>query len=862
LAIVDTSPERASGLDLSLDAESCLRLGGFCRDLWRASNQFTNTSDLFTIAASLAVRDLNCAAVGLWLWDAEDRAWRLTAAAGRISGAEITRIAIRDRELDNPPDSNQCVDAAVPLLRSAFRRKAESESRANFAVAPIEGYLSGLGMIALWFDHLDPYAAGAMAYQAADDLADVAGAIARQTKERDLARLSAAVVDCSPCAIIGLNRDQCCTRWNTAAMQMFGWPEREVLGKRLPLVRDERAVLQDSFTRCLSSRLPVRSSFTGQRWDGSECAVQAVFCPLVDGQDNVHEVLMLVRDDTAAATVRNQVQLNLEVSSLLVRTPEQDGFCASLTTMIGQRLDCRAVRFWTSDEHGAWRATAEWTATRAASLNPLERLGGDDSDGDEELRALAIARREILCPWLSHDEGRPLRSVPPKEFAVDVAVPIIAGDDVPAVLFLRGLAPGSDPQRLSDLLENLARQVGQTIDRERSRTRMAQMESSLRQSRKVEAVGMLAGGIIHDFNNLLTVVLGNCELAKLTCDLNDRAGKFVDEIQLAGERAAGLARQLLGFTRKREVQPTHILLCECLRQFRPVLQRIVGRDVELELDEAEGQFPVLIDGVELEQVLLNLAANSRDAMPRGGRLAVTTRCVELSLRDVAAFPSVKPGEFIELAVADTGCGMDEATRRRMFEPFFTTKGAGHGTGLGMATVFDIVQRASGTIQVWSQIGKGTRVAIYLPRAAAGIAVRQVDAAPGESPRGTEHVVLVEDETALRSLTQQILEVHGYRVASFASGREAIEYVRSHRSSVELLITDLMMPVMSGDEVARQARRHAGDLPVVFTSGHHELLEAVGREFGSGASTLRKPFTSDQLAVAVRRALDRSPVTES
>jgi signal transduction histidine kinase/ActR/RegA family two-component response regulator len=440
-----------------------------------------------------------------------------------------------------------------------------------------------------------------------------------------------------------------------------------------------------------------------------------------------------------------------------------------------------------------------------------------------------------------------------------VAVPILLGGDVRAVLVFYGVDAGSVGARLHDLIAFIADQVAQALAREQMSATLRETEEALRQTRKMEAIGMLAGGIAHDFNNLLTVILGNCELLQDQLASQPRIGEFVEEIRSASDRAAQLTRQLLTFSRKRPSQPDVVNLNQVLRDFERMLQRVVGAatTVELRLDPAV--HPVRLDRVEFEQVMLNLAANARDAMPGGGQLTISTANVSLGLKAVAPFSDVKPGDFAELSVSDTGCGMDEQTRSRLFQPFFTTKGVGQGTGLGLATVYGIIRHGHGFVRVESQPGTGSRFLIYLPRTPLGIAPREVDAQPTDDPRGSETVLVVEDEDVLRNLVQRILVVHGYTVFAAPNGRDALDLLRDGARGAHLLLTDIVMPQMTGLQLAEETRRLRPELPTLFMSGYPDLADPTGSHIPRGADLLCKPFTSDALARAVRQALDRSRV---
>lgn len=842
--------------DMALDAEASRRMRAFCRELWRSSSHVTSLEDLYASVVGLAVRNLGCLAAGIWMWHADQQIWKLTASSGPFGRHELDRVTVSIKNPVALADPNRLVSSATARLRSLTESVASAGGVGlTLETSSISSFLSQPAMLAVWSDGSDAARQGSMVRMAAEDIGEAAGSLVRQNKTRDLAQMADAAIHYSPCAVIGLDLQQNCTRWNTTAMQVFGWPEREVLGQPLPIGRGDSKTFNDAWKRCLDGRLPIRSGWTAERWDGTTCPVQGTFVPLRGENEGVREVLLLIRDDSAGAAIARALQLELDVAQLLNKSPSLEAVAEPFLTLLGEQLDCQGAALWVCEPESGWRSAAAWNTPRPVLVaRPRYRLPQEEHACDERLRRESAEHRDILCVAGTSDP-RPLRGVPARELLVKAGIPLIVDGEALGVILLRGISPGQDPQRLTDVLEGIARQVARRLAHDRAVAALAERESALRQSRKVEAIGMLAGGIVHDFNNLLTVVLGNCELARFTAGEESRVHRFIDEIQMAGERATALSRQLLAFCRRREIVPQIIPVGESLHAFRPMLQRIVGQPCAVEVDSPDSSLAVLIDPVEIEQVLLNMASNARDAMPTGGRLRFATCLSTLELRDLVDFPKARAGEFVQLAISDTGCGMDEATRRRLFEPFFTTKKEGRGTGLGLATVWDIVERAGGTIRVDSQPGVGTTFTIALPRAASGIVPRQVDAPPGESPRGTETVVIVEDEPALRTLARQILEIHGYTVHAFASGAEAIPFLRTNRKRVDLLVTDLMMPGQTGDSIAAEARRLSPDLPVLFMSANHDLLESIGQSFTGPHGTLRKPYASDNLTVAVRRVLE-------
>jgi two-component system, cell cycle sensor histidine kinase and response regulator CckA len=381
------------------------------------------------------------------------------------------------------------------------------------------------------------------------------------------------------------------------------------------------------------------------------------------------------------------------------------------------------------------------------------------------------------------------------------------------------------------------------------------LEAQFQQAQKMEAVGRLAGGVAHDFNNLLTVILGYCELFLENLTPNDPGRGDMKQIQQAGMRAAGLTRQLLAFSRKQIIEPTLLDLTVIVTEMRPMLSPLIGEDVRVRVNVRPDLMKVKADRGQVEQLILNLALNARDAMPNGGTLTIETANIEIDENYAATHLSVKPGPHVVLTVSDTGSGMTPEVQARLFEPFFTTKPVGKGTGLGLATVHGVVLRSGGSIGVYSEVGKGTSFKVYFPRA--DVAEMELAAPPPviRPGRGAETVLVVEDADGLRDLTKRLLERQGYTVLVAPNAAEALQLFERN-PSIGVLLTDVVMPGASGPELTRQLVEQRPGLRVIYMSGYTEDAIVHHGVLDPGIAFLHKPFTSEALGRKIREVLDR------
>ncbi|MBI5311310.1 MAG: PAS domain S-box protein [Actinobacteria bacterium] len=424
------------------------------------------------------------------------------------------------------------------------------------------------------------------------------------------------------------------------------------------------------------------------------------------------------------------------------------------------------------------------------------------------------------------------------------------GSEFPAEISLSMIHIGDEPFALSAI-----RDITDRVGAERERKRL-ETELKLNQSRRLESIGQLAGGVAHDFNNLLAVIMNYAEFVATSVQDRPKVRDDVEQIQSAAKRAAALTRQLLTFSRREMVKPRPLDVNEVLANLEKLLRRTIGEDIHLSTKFEPDIWTVVADPGQLEQIVMNLTVNARDAMPSGGILEIETQNVELDDEFTRQHPdSPAPGRYVRLTVSDTGTGMPPDVAVRAFEPFFTTKAEGEGTGLGLATVYGIVKAAGGNVLIYSEKDHGTAVKIHLPASDAQLTLES-EHQPSETRGQGEVVVVVEDEESVRILVKRVLTGNGYEVVAFSRAREAIEMLRDADARVDLLLTDVVMPEMQGSELAAEAQILRPGLRISFMSGYSETLVERMDAAEAARNLIEKPFTSVELLAHVRESLDR------
>ncbi|MGA2593013.1 MAG: response regulator [Bryobacteraceae bacterium] len=472
-----------------------------------------------------------------------------------------------------------------------------------------------------------------------------------------------------------------------------------------------------------------------------------------------------------------------------------------------------------------------------------------------DLREALSQKWDLILAEYASGEFRPLAALEIlHETGADI--PFVAiSDPVPEESVLEVLKAGAGGHITRDRLSRLGATVARELSQAEGRRERGRLEQQFRQAQKMEAVGRLAGGVAHDFNNLLTVITGYADLLLAGARLEPSQRTALEEIRRAAERGGALTHQLLAFSRRQPFTPRVVQLNTLIVNMEKMLSRLIGEDIDLITVPAAEPALARTDPGHLEQVIMNIVVNARDAMPGGGKLIIETANALVDQTYAGQNVDLKPGSYVVLAISDTGMGMDVETTAHLFEPFFTTKAPGKGTGLGLATAYGIVKQSGGAISIYSEPGHGTTVKVYLPSAQSKTPTEAAEQASPASLRGSETILLIEDEARVRKLIREVLTSRGYHVLEALRGDEAIRKAAKHDGRIHLLLADVVMPEMSGPQAVESIRALHPGIKVLYMSGytdeamvHHGILE-------SGQAFLQKPFLPDTLARKVREVLN-------
>ncbi|MBI4401008.1 MAG: PAS domain S-box protein [Nitrospirae bacterium] len=682
--------------------------------------------------------------------------------------------------------------------------------------------------------------------------ARTAEAALRESEERT--RL---IVETALDAVITIDEGGWITDWNPQAETIFGWSRQEAIGQRLsdtiipPQYRDaHESGLRHYLATGEGPVLNRRIEITARRRDGHEFPVELSISPARRG--NIYTFSAFVRDITERKRAESRQAAQLAVSRALADSATLGEAAPRLLRAICETMGWELGAIWLVDRPAnVLRCNAIW---HAPSVNVAEFV--------------LLCRQITFVPGIGlpgrvWNNGEPAwipdvvkdSNFPRAPAAAKVRLhgafgfPIRGGNEIHGVVEFFSHEVREPDNELLHMMADVGIKIGQFVER-------LQLEGQFRQAQKMEAIGQMAGGVAHDFNNLLTIVTGYCQLLLTRFGPNDLMRGQVEEIKRAADRATTLTGQLLAFSRRQILQPEVLDLNVIVANMDKMLRPLIGADIELVTEPGPTPGHVRADPGQLEQVVMNLAVNARDAMPQGGRLTTRTQNVMLDRPYASRQVTIPPGSYVTLMVSDTGCGMDAETQARVFEPFFTTKERGKGTGLGLSTVYGIIKQSGGYIIVDSKTGQGTTFTIYLPRIEEAMKAVEPSQPLVGSPRGSETILLAEDEDSIRTMLCVVLRARGYTVLEARDGHDALRIGREHTSPIHLLLTDIVMPGLGGRQLAERLAPIRPKMKVLYISGY--TGDVVGKDGALEAGTvfLQKPFTPESLERHVREALER------
>jgi PAS domain S-box-containing protein len=693
-----------------------------------------------------------------------------------------------------------------------------------------------------------------------DSLASVGSQLAQflQRKRAEEAALRlAAIVESSDDAIISQTLDGVITSWNRGAERLYGYAADEVLGRPISLLYPpgSRATPADKLEALRQGRAVEHHETERQCKDGRQITVSVTLSPIRDASDKVvgastisHDVTERKRAERLLAAEKQVLELIAggasleEVLGVLARTVDRQARGGRSCILL---LDRDAAHFVPGAAPGLPEGFRK-------ALDGLAVEPGVLPSGAAVTQGKCVAVADIAVDPLWRD----FRGVA-REHGLRAcwSAPILSAEGKVLGTFdlyhPEPRTPRPEDLQLMDTVAHIARIA---IERHQADEALRKSEEQFRQAQKMEAVGRLASGIAHDFNNLLTVITASAQLLLETQPEDHPDQPLLAEVVAAAERAAALTRQLLAFSRKQVLKAEVIDLNGLITDMDKMLRRVIGEDIVLSTVRDENACLVKADRSQVEQVLLNLAVNGRDAMPDGGHLTIETSHVHLEETYTRLYPEVRPGQYVLLAVTDTGTGMDEAVKARVFEPFFTTKAVGKGTGLGLAMVYGTVKQSGGHIAVYSEKGKGSTFKIYLPCTEAETTVLPTGGSAAGIPDGTGTVLLVEDEDKVRAITSRILQSKGYTVLEARHGGEALDLFDQTAEDINLVVTDVIMPQMNGPELVQRLLQQRPSLKVLFLSGYTDSAVFRHGLLDPGKAFLQKPFTPGALTRKVHEVM--------
>lgn len=851
-----------------------LRIAAFRRDLCRALLSSTGRQSTLDKCLRLLLSSTFWNSGGIWGRRAGSETFVLHASRGddarfaafatlQLPGDSVLGRLIRSTEpmvLDEFPGGAEALESADGPLSSD-----PPSQEHGWTVLPLHHARHCVGILMLGATAAASPTALALLRRVAGDLAEGLVHLDRQEWLRERTRLCQSLFHSIASPIICLDREKHVSTWNPAAARTFARRGAELCGRPLSLFDEQGNRRVDELLRAaLDGHTATADVIHAAHHTARQIDLSLTAAPLLDESGEAAGVVLTASDMTAQHRAERQLQLVRDASRIVSHADSLADAAPPLAQRLIESLDLSRCEIWGLDDDDA-----HW-------MNVVSRstLGGDIEEATIPPRSMRLAASDGL-PGQVRDARRPLHRTRltnpdffppamtpfgPNDPDDAIGVPVFHDDRVSAVLIVFAPRLPAADSALGTVLAAIAEQLGHRLARDRDHRDLRRGEERLRQSAKMDAIGLLAGGIAHDFNNLLTVILGHSGIALDLLKADGTHGardlcEMIEEIENAGRRAESLTRQLLAFSHRQVFHAVALDVNQLARDMRKMLVRLIGEDIELNFSLADDLYPVKADPSQIEQILMNLVVNARDAMPHGGRITVRTRNITLRAFQTRRHPEARSGDHAVVEVADDGCGMDDETARRAFEPFFTTKSPGKGTGMGLATVYGIVRQCGGFIEVSSAAGVGTTMAVHLPRSRDALEPMQVTAPLRLSLGGRETILLAEDDDMVRGLMQRVLENRGYEVLSAGDGREAARLFDRHRDRIGLLLVDAVMPGLSGPKFVETARSRKPEMPVLYVSGYSDGTLRRCSVSGELHPLLQKPFRVDVLLRKVREILD-------
>ncbi len=680
-----------------------------------------------------------------------------------------------------------------------------------------------------------------------------------QSQERNVA-----IIETALDGVITINAAGIVTDWNTQATAIFGWTRKEVLGRSLSETvippRDREAHVQGLREYLKTGVGPIlnrRIEIMAQHKDGRDFPVELSVSPARVGESYMFSAF--VRDITDRRRVERRLASQYAVTRVLGIAVTLEEAAPKIMEAVGNSLEWDLGVFWRVDrQSGLLRCLNQWKAASLDAEKFVQSTGEQTFQRGEGLPGrIWKSGMPIWVTDIMLDSNFPRLGAAKPELRGAFGFPIrVAGEIEGVIEFFSRQVQESDEELLK-MMADIGLKIGQFGERARAEEALRQTEAQLRQSQKMEAIGRLAGGVAHDFNNLLTVIRGYSELILSRMAQDEPSRRDLEEVKKAADRAAGLTRQLLAFSRRQVVAAKVVDLNAIILNMDSMLRRLVGEDViQLWTDLEPEVWPIKADPGQIEQVVMNLAVNARDAMPTGGQLTIETRNVTIEKGTQPEKVILEEGSYVMLALKDSGHGMTKEVQSHLFEPFYTTKESGKGTGLGLSTVYGIVKQSGGTIGIESQLGRGTTCKIYFPRVGETVEEAETVQKGASRNRGQETILLVEDDPSVRGLVHETLRMSGYQVLVARHGIEALLLGARHMGPIHLLLTDVVMPQMSGPEVAEKLTALRPEAKVLYMSGYPDHPIFKKGEVKLDKNFIEKPFTPNVLMEKVREVLDR------